>query len=67
MSFNHMIVGAVEDGFDPDLLWARNPPQDSTYPSNNTMVPMAGPLRKIKAREICVTTMKYGHLSKYDM
>jgi hypothetical protein len=33
ISFKHMIVGAIEGGLDIDYLWARNPPQDATYPS----------------------------------
>jgi hypothetical protein len=67
MSFKHVIVGVVEGGFDLDLFWARNPPQVAMYPSKNTMVPIAGPLRKINARVVCVPTMKHGRQSDDDL
>jgi hypothetical protein len=63
MSFKHLIAGDVEGGLDSDCLWARIPPQDATYPSKNTMVPIAGPLRKINARAFYVPTMKRGRRS----
>jgi hypothetical protein len=44
MSFKHVIGEVVEGGLGPHFFWARNPPQDATYPSNNTMVPIVGPL-----------------------
>jgi hypothetical protein len=44
-----MIMGDVEDGLDPNHLWAHDPPQAAMYPSKNTMVPIVGPLRKINA------------------
>jgi hypothetical protein len=67
MSFKHVIAGVVEGGLDPDRLWARNPPQATMYPSNNTMVPIAGPLRKINARAVYVPAMKCGHRSDDDL
>jgi hypothetical protein len=30
MSFKQVIVGALEGGLDPNLLWACNPPQAAT-------------------------------------
>jgi hypothetical protein len=42
--YKHMIVKVVEGGLGPYHLWAHNPPQAATYPSNNTMVLIAGPL-----------------------
>jgi hypothetical protein len=42
-----MIAEVVEGGLGPHRLWAHNPPQVAMYPSNNTMVPIAGPLWKI--------------------
>jgi hypothetical protein len=38
MSFKHVIVEVVEGGLGPHRSDPRNPPQDATYPSNNTMV-----------------------------
>jgi len=67
MSFKHVIVGAVEGGLDLDRLWAHNPPQAATYPSKNTMVPIAGPLRKINARAVYVPKMKCGCRSDDDL
>ena len=61
MSFKHVIMGAIEGGLDLDHLWARNPPQATTYPSKNTMVPIAGPLRKINTRAVYIPAMKHRH------
>jgi hypothetical protein len=47
VSYKHVIVEFFEGGFCPYHLWAQNPPQVATYPSNNTMVPIVGPLYKI--------------------
>jgi hypothetical protein len=67
MSFKHVIAGTVEGGLDPDHLWARNPPQIVMYPSKNTMIPIAGPLRKINTRAVYVPAMKRGHRSDDDL
>jgi hypothetical protein len=40
----YVIVEFFESGLGTHLLCIRNPPQDSTYPSNNTMVPIVGQL-----------------------
>jgi hypothetical protein len=44
MSYNHMIVEVFKGVLGPHCLSSRNPPQAATYPSNNTMVPIVGPL-----------------------
>jgi hypothetical protein len=44
MSFKHVITKVFEGGLGPHHFWAHNFPQASTCPSNNTMVPIAGPL-----------------------
>jgi hypothetical protein len=61
MSFKNVIVGDVEGGLDLDHLWIHNPPQAATYPSKNTIVPIAGPLRNVNTRVVYVPTMKCGH------
>ena len=67
MSFKHVIAGAVEGGLDLDFLWARNPAQDTTCPSKNTMASIAGPLRRINAQAVYVPTMKRGRQSNDDL
>jgi hypothetical protein len=58
-----VIAEVVEGGLGPHHLWAHNPPQAATYPSNNTMVPIAGPLWKINVRAVYVPAMQCGHRS----
>jgi hypothetical protein len=67
MDGQDVIVEVVEGGLGPHRLWARNPPQAAMYPSNNTMVPIAGPLWKINVRAVYVPTMKCGHRSDYNL
>jgi hypothetical protein len=67
MSFKHVIAGDVGGGLDLDCLWAHNPPQAATYPSKNTMVPIAGPLSKINARVVYIPAMKHDHRSDDDL
>jgi hypothetical protein len=67
MSFKHVIVRVIEGGLGPHRLWARNPHKTATYPSNKTMVPIAGPLRKINTRAVYVPAMKHGHRSDDDL
>jgi hypothetical protein len=57
-------VGDVEGGLGPNHLWSRNPPQVAMYPSENTMVPIAGPLRKINTLAFYVPARK--HDRRYD-
>jgi len=47
MSFKNMIAEFFEGGLGPHRSGPHNPPQAATYPYNNNMVPIAGPLWKI--------------------
>jgi len=61
MSFKHVIVEVVEGVLGPHHFWAHNPPQATTYASNNMMVPIAGPLYKINVWAVYIPAMNCGH------
>jgi len=61
MSYKDVIVEVIEGGLGPHRSFPHNPPQASTYPSNNTMFPIAGPLWKINVQAVYVPAMKFAH------
>jgi hypothetical protein len=67
VSYKQVIAEVVEGGLGPNRFGPHNPPQATTYPSNNTMVPIVGPLWKINIRAVYVPTMKCGCQSDCDL